>query len=339
MNGNRFLDNARSGNQSVGFQVFAILVTWFFWALIGSVPIFLLVMGVGIMDPMRATNYLSDPLNFELLGLPITLVFAGVMGQFVIGMFGAWLAETKIMKKPFVAILNGFGKFRWRRSFTAFGIWMGFMVIYQVITYLLNPDSMEFKVNWEQWLIFFPVAIVLVPLQSAFEEIAIRGQLLQALGRMTPWSALLPLVSTSIIFALLHGANTEVSEYGAGFMMIHYFSFGFILGAIALMDEGLELAIGIHAANNVFSLCFVSYPGASLSTPTLFEQQQMTAEIDYLVMIGFVLLFLAIFFGRKLHAFKAAFYNYSPTTKLYWSPDVVSFDLPEDDSDPNDPWK
>ena len=341
MNGNRFLDNARTGNQQVGFQVFAVLVTWLFWGLVGSVPIFLLVMAVGVIDPARATQYFADPMNFELLGLPMTVIFAAIMGQFVIGMFGAWLAETKILKKPFVAILNGFGKFRWKRAFLAFGIWIGFMIVYQGITYLLNPESMEFKVDWQQWLIFFPVAIILVPLQSAFEEIAIRGQLLQALGRMTPWSALLPLLSTSIIFALLHGANTEVAEYGAGFMMLHYFSFGFILGAIALMDEGLELAIGIHAGNNVFSLCLVSYPGASLSTPTLFEQQQMTAEIDYLVMIVFVLLFLAIFFGRKLHAFKAVFYNYSPTSKLYWSPEVAVLESQEEppEEDEYDPWK
>lgn len=317
-NGNRFLANAISGSRSIYLQVLAILITWIFWALIGSAPVAILVAYVGVIDPASASRYMNDPMNMDLLGLAKVVVFVAIMGQFLIGFLGIWLSETKILGKRFLAVLNGYSNFRWSRAFKSFFIWMGFMLVYQIITYLIDPNSLQFHVDWKEWLVFFPIGLLLVPLQSAFEEVAIRGQLLQAFSRITPALSIFPLLATSLVFALLHLANTEVSAYGTGFMMLHYFSFAFILGAISMMDEGLELAIGIHASNNIFSLSLVSYPNASLDTPTIFQQQEMAAEIDYLVMLGFVAVFLIVFFGRKIHAFKAVIFNYSPSNKRFW---------------------
>ncbi|KAA3620994.1 MAG: CPBP family intramembrane metalloprotease, partial [Flavobacterium sp.] len=59
-----------------------------------------------------------------------------------------------------------------------------------------------------------------------------------------------PLVLTSIIFGGLHFLNPEVEKLGS-VMMVYSIWTGFFLGIISLMDDGLELALGFHACNNL----------------------------------------------------------------------------------------
>ena len=82
-----------------------------------------------------------------------------------------------------------------------------------------------------------------------------RGYLMQGIGLMSGkrW---VPLVTTSMIFGLLHFFNPEVEKLGYG-IMVYYIGTGFFLGILTLMDEGLELAIGFHAANNLFTALLV----------------------------------------------------------------------------------
>jgi len=66
-----------------------------------------------------------------------------------------------------------------------------------------------------------------------------------------------PLVITSTIFGLLHIANPEIDQLGY-ILLVHYIGTGFLLGIMTLMDEGTELALGFHAANNLFTALLVT---------------------------------------------------------------------------------
>lgn len=308
---NRFLENAWKGNENPIWQVAAIGATWLIFMVIGGSVMLVPVAVLMAKDPAAAEAYLADPLNFKLLGWDMTLIFAMIMCQFVIGLAAVWLTERVMLKKKFRWVLTGFKRFRWGRMLLSLGIWVSFMGVYQLITYLVDPTTISFTVDWQKFMVFMPVALIMVPLQSAYEEIAIRGQLMQGLIRLAPRQPYLPLFLTSLIFALLHFMNNEVQEYGAWLMMAHYFTFGLVLGAFALMDEGLEMSIGIHAGNNIFSLCLVSYPGSSIETPALMQQNSMTASLDYLVMIGFVGLMYLIFFGTRKQPWRAILDNVS----------------------------
>lgn len=308
---NRFLENAWNGNENPILQVAAIGVTWIIFMVIGGSVMLVPVMVLMMKDPAAADAYMADPLNFKLLGWDMTLIFALIMCQFVIGLAAIWLTEVMILSKKLRWVFTGFKRFRWGRMLKAMAIWIGFMAVYQVITYLIDPSTITVTVQLERFFVFLPIALIMVPLQSAFEEVAIRGQLMQGLIRLAPRQPYLPLFLTSLIFALLHFMNNEVQEYGAWLMMAHYFTFGLVLGAFALIDEGLEMSIGIHAANNIFSLCLVSYPGSSIETPALLQQSSMTAALDYAVMIAFVVLMYLIFFGRRKNALLAIVDNVS----------------------------
>jgi hypothetical protein len=96
----------------------------------------------------------------------------------------------------------------------------------------------------------------MIPLQTSFEEYLFRGYLMQGIGVLAK-NRWLPLVLTSVIFGGLHLANPEVDKLG-NIIMVYYIGTGFFLGIMTLMDEGMELALGFHAGNNLITALLVT---------------------------------------------------------------------------------
>ena len=80
----------------------------------------------------------------------------------------------------------------------------------------------------------------------------------------------LPLLVTSIVFGLMHIFNPEVEQLGY-VIMIYYIGTGLFLGIITLMDEGLELALGFHAANNLFTALLVTADWTAFQTHSILK--------------------------------------------------------------------
>jgi len=76
---------------------------------------------------------------------------------------------------------------------------------------------------------------------------------------------------------------------------LYYFAFGFCLAFITLKDGKLELALGAHAANNLFSVLIANYTITALPSPSIFTVKVLDAVYSVpaalLGMIIFVLLF------------------------------------------------
>jgi len=54
--------------------------------------------------------------------------------------------------------------------------------------------------------------------------------------------------------------------------MPQYIVFGMIFGIITILDDGIEAAMGAHAANNIFLCIMVTNKASALQTPALYEQ-------------------------------------------------------------------
>ena len=91
---------------------------------------------------------------------------------------------------------------------------------------------------------------------------------------------LFPLIMTSLLFALMHGLNPEVKEYGFLTMMPQYILFGLIFGIITILDDGVEAAIGAHTANNAFLCIMVTTKSSALQTAALYEQYSIHPWIE-----------------------------------------------------------
>jgi membrane protease YdiL (CAAX protease family) len=79
----------------------------------------------------------------------------------------------------------------------------------------------------------------------------------------------IPLLFTSVIFGVLHAANPEVEKLGY-ISMVYYIGTGLILGIMTLMDEGMELALGFHAGNNILTALLISTDWSALQTDAIF---------------------------------------------------------------------
>lgn len=107
------------------------------------------------------------------------------------------------------------------------------------------------------------LSIALFPLQAASEELAFRGWLTQTLGQFLRWRWLLVLV-VALVFALAH------APYAGPFVFPVYIIMSLGLSALTLLDQRVELAIGAHAANNIFVVIVSLFLSAPLQRHTLF---------------------------------------------------------------------
>jgi len=92
----------------------------------------------------------------------------------------------------------------------------------------------------------------------------------------------IPLIITSLLFGMVHSSNPEISKYGVVPMQLYYISAGLLLGIMTIMDDGLELAIGVHAATNIYGALFVCYDGSVLQTDSIWH----VTDINVWVMAG-----------------------------------------------------
>ncbi len=91
------------------------------------------------------------------------------------------------------------------------------------------------------------------------------------------------LILTSVFFGLLHSLNPEVEKLGY-IMMVFYIGTGFLLGIMTLMDEGMELALGFHAANNIFAAILVTADWTAFQVPALFTDiSEPSAGFDIVI--------------------------------------------------------
>ena len=166
---------------------------------------------------------------------------------------------------------------RWRRAILAAGVWAGCAAAYETVSFLLYPGSYTWTFDPARFVPLLVVAVLLVPLQSAAEELFFRGYLMQGLGWLLRrgWAALL---ISSVLFAAVHLGNPELEQFGRGFLL-YYLGMGVVLGLATLLDDGLEVAIGAHAANNLWGALVVSFPGSVLDTPALVRMEGVPPEV------------------------------------------------------------
>lgn len=97
------------------------------------------------------------------------------------------------------------------------------------------------------------IAILLVPAQSAAEEIFFRGMLLQTLTAWfrVPW---IPMVLSSLVFLSGHG-YTDPLVWGELLLM------AMTMCWLSIRTGGLEAAIALHVSNNSLSLLIAGLSG------------------------------------------------------------------------------
>jgi membrane protease YdiL (CAAX protease family) len=186
----------------------------------------------------------------------------------------------------------------WKRVFFSFGLWSLITIVTTVASYYSAPEDFVVNFKPEKFAIFVVLAILFIPLQTSFEEYLFRGHMLQGLGLATK-TRWIPLVVTSFLFGIMHIANPEVEKLGM-VIMFYYIGTGLFLGILTLMDEGLELALGFHAANNLVGALLVTSDWSAFQTHSILKDvSEPSSNIQIFIPILVIFPILLYIFAIK----------------------------------------
>ncbi|MEN8776197.1 MAG: type II CAAX endopeptidase family protein [Polaribacter sp.] len=242
------------------------------WKYIIIPGLFFGLMGLNLLAMLVLDLDVDKIIQTEIAKKGATRFLIESLLPFAVGLIAVVLWVKFIHQQRITSLTTSRKKIDWKRVFFSFFLWGCMSTLLILIDFFITPQNYEFNFNAQKFLVLLVVAILLIPLQTSFEEYFFRGYLMQGLGIATK-NRWFPLVFTSIIFGLLHIANPEVGKLGYQ-LLVYYIGTGFFLGIITLMDEGLELALGFHAANNLFTALLVT------SNWTVFQTDSILLDIS-----------------------------------------------------------
>lgn len=245
---------------------------------------------------------LDESNMFKILDSNLLLFL--LMFSFVLALLAIILVLKTIHQQKLKSIITTRKRLDWKRIWFAFLFW-GLLSSGLVLLdfFYLNPDdyAVNFKLN--KFIILAIIAIVLIPVQTSVEELVFRGYLMQGFGLLAK-NRWFPLLMTSLIFGLLHIGNPEVAKLGYS-TLIFYIGTGLFLGILTLMDEGMELALGFHAANNLFIALLVTSDYTAIQTESILKEvvEPEVSIMDSIVPV-FILFPILIFIFAKVYKWK-----------------------------------
>lgn len=210
------------------------------------------------LDETKLMTILESNLNLFLMLL-----------SFAIGLLGVLLVNKWLHKMTLTQLTTARKKIDWKRFWTIFFAWGILSSGLVLFDYFMTPENYVWNFNLNKFIILAIVAILMVPLQTSCEEYLFRGYLMQGIG-IAAKNKWVPLIITSVIFGMLHIANPEVEKLGY-VIMVYYIGTGLFLGIMTLMDDGLELALGFHAANNLFTALLVTADWTAFQTYSILK--------------------------------------------------------------------
>lgn len=238
-------------------------------------------------DEKALMTFLNPNLSLFLLMLSFAFAFLAI-----------FLVIKYFHKQTFLSVTTSRSKMDWKRFFFSFSIWGIFTIASTVIMYYANPEGFEINFKPIPFAILAVIAIVLIPIQTSTEEYIFRGYLMQGFANLAK-NKWFPLVMTSVIFGTMHIANPEVQKLGY-IIMIYYIGTGLFLGILTLMDEGMELALGFHAANNLIAALLITSDWSAFQTESILkDNSEPSAGFEILVPVFIIFPILLFIFSKK----------------------------------------
>jgi len=266
-----FLENARKGNNA-GWIYFLTIMLCFLAATLSA----FLIAEYTYIDPLEKNKTLASLL------LPFCFILAELL-----------FCVTYLHRRPPLSLFTSFQKIRFYRILFGFFVWLGLLVAVELASALILKVEYQFNFSISAFLILFGISFSLLLVQSLTEELFFRGYLMQGLYLLFS-NRYLPVLISAVLFALMHGPNPENEQFGYALMFGYYFVTALFLGFITVLDQGLEQAIGIHAATNVFGALLVGYEGSVLQTDSLWLTKDPDGKVMALLSILVIVLYLFI---------------------------------------------
>lgn len=290
-----YIEQAYKGKNDWWRYVVTIMMVLIGWQFIGIIPLFI----VAFNESNDFAELMASSANaFADLGINSNLYLLVMLLMFVSGLVFLLFSVKLFHSRSITSLVTSRVNISWKRVLYGFSFWLLVSIFFLIVDYFIYPDHYVYNFKPASFAILVVISLVFIPLQTAFEELLFRGYFIQGLG---VWfkNAAVPFIFTSVAFGLMHSFNPEVEKLGS-LILIYYIATGFLFGIITLMDEGTELALGMHAANNIVAAIFVTMNWAAFQTDALFVDISEPTMGIYLFFPVFVIYPLVIIFlARK----------------------------------------
>ena len=286
-----FLSQSNSGRNDVSSYVLTFCLVLLSYGFLGSLPLLIDLKLAGFdLQEMRSLQEMGRILGKNRLLFHLLL-------PFVFAFFSIVLSIKYFHKRTFLSLLTTSKNFRWKRFFTTFSIWWMIMSVFLLVTFA-SLDELKWNFIPEKFFVLVLISFLIIPIQTAAEEILFRGYLAQSIFRKTG-SIFHTIITTSLFFALMHAFNPEVATLGYGILM-YYFLTGAFLAIMTVMDDGMELSMGYHAANNVFTAIMITNNWQAFQTDALFIDSSVPSfGIDSLLTLLILQPLMLFIFSKK----------------------------------------
>ena len=262
-------------------------------------------------------NNFEQNLNFELLGIDKNVGLILLILMFVFAVIALYFVVTKLHNKKFMDLVTPNRMINYNKIAFGFILWLILSLAMEGVNYLMEPENYTIRWNGSGFIVLLLISITLLPIQTSFEELFFRGYIMQGLAFFTrnKWIAVL---GASIFFGLVHGTNPEIEQYGFWTMQLYYIIAGLFLALITVLDDGLELALGVHAATNIAGATLFTYKGSVLQTDSLFITEEIKPWLMTLSFVVGSIIFIYICTKK---------YNWSNINSVMQSPIIAQDDM------------
>ncbi|WP_321422609.1 CPBP family intramembrane glutamic endopeptidase [uncultured Methanobacterium sp.] len=324
-----FLDNANEGQNNWWKYLLTVIISLIAGSLVAGVIVvlFLVVYAFVLSASGNVTNIL-EIIQGTLQSPFVLIVLIGV--SYAVSFFLFYICLRFLHHKRLLSVINTVSSLRWKMLLKGLILWIAVLAIFNLPDLIFNSQNYQKNLDLGSFAILLVLCLLVFPMQASFEEILFRGYLMQGinllpnalskrfgnLGRRfsslsslfnllsrifsrlaKPW---FPILITAIIFGSVHvfnGTNLymDLSIVASTFIM------GLMLGVIALGDNGIETAMGIHIANNLYIALFFNSADSGLGElPSLVTAPASDpfSGIPFMILAALIVLTI-LFWNRK----------------------------------------
>lgn len=275
----------------------ATLLGYFGMQIVAIMPLVYRALNKGVTQTELLNN---QHIIFDSVRLDVdkNLILLAQFSLFVGALYMFYLVIKYVHRKQFLSVVTGFEKFRYKHFFFAFLLWASILIFTVLVTFFTSDtNDLVLQFDASRFFVLLLICLVFLPLQTLCEEVVFRAYLIQGFSQLFK-NGIIPLIITSLMFGLAHMSNPETRTFGIAIMLTYYVVFAFFLGAITLLDEGLELAFGIHLANNLVSALTVTSQTAVLKTDAIFYAKSEDPGAELLIAFCSIIVVFVVFWFR-----------------------------------------
>jgi uncharacterized protein len=269
-------------------DIISITIIIIFWEVIGN----FFRTKLGALSP-----YFFDISIFHFILSDIPNIF------FILGIF---FSIKFIHNSQFFTIISANYKLNYRKIIISFTSYLFLLVLTYFIYFLISPKDIIFSLDFKKLLYFIPFCVIFTIIQCCSEEFFFRGFLLQVTSRYVKPIPLL-LIINGLFFIIVHLRIPEFKQMPYS-MCFYYFFTGLLYSFVTIKDNGIEIPIAIHTANNIFTALILNWQGSVMSgTYSIFILKNLSQTF---CLISFpVAALLYLYFIDKLFQLKIFTHN------------------------------